>query len=354
MDSSVVSHPYTLLDFPEEILARIIHFLRSGKSHCSLAQTCSYFRYRVFSHVRQLNLLIHSSEFVERLLPKYPNLSSLTIFRGIPDIASLVHLTNIHRFHCVTGFIGKKEARQQMTTRMDDIAEWLISQPLEMLTLSWKYLSAESIKRVLQIPTLRIISNIIHAEMTPLITPNLEYMRLSLLKKEVPTLKHLKRLRQLHILASVLDRNIAKEIKHLKTLKILTLSLHIQTDLTLLTELPMTTLYLRTPSFRGSAENLDLTPLRQCLKLRHLSIPSITSAQLEPLLTHPNARKVRNSDNKPYLICRVRMRPVSLCGSIHSVYNKLKKLEQRAIAIPVENIEDPDDEISAPNEEWHP
>ena len=358
-DLSIDNHnlqSYTLLDFPEEILARIIHFIHSGKSHCDLAQTCSYFRYRVFTHVRQLSLFRYPCEFVERILPKYPNLHTLNIFRGVPDVSSLVHLTNIRSFYCIPEFLCEEFSRLQMVTRTSEIAEWLINQPVERLSLSWKYLSMRTIEQVVQIPTLRIIDNIIHAEITPFITPNLECMRLSLLKNEVPTLRHLTRLRQLRIVGSILDQSVIAEIKHLTTLKALNLSVQTKTDLTLISELPVTTLYLRAPyrslSPNGTIENLDLTPLRRCLKLRVLNLPPITSAQLEPLLNHPNARKVRNIDNKPYLMCHVRVKPRSRSGSIRAVYNKLKKWELQPVGVPPSNTEEPDVEMPPSNEEW--
>lgn len=353
--------PFTLIDLPEEILARIIHFLRSGKTHCKLAQTCSHFRYHIFAHVRSLSLIKYPAPFVERILPKYPNLHTLEIFKAVPDVSALSHLTHIRRFYCAPGYLGgnlNQELREQMIPRMDAVAEWLLHQPIERLSLSWKYLSMEAIEKVVQIPTLRIIDNIIPAEVTPFITSNLEYLSLSLRRNEVPTLGHMRKLRQLRMSIPAvntpnINESIVTEIKHLKALKMLNLTITLNT-LELVSELPVTTLFLRVPfSAHATIGNLDLTPLRRCLKLRILSLPAITSAQLEPLLTHPNARKVRNGDNKPYLICHVRDRPKSLRGSIRSVYNGLVKLEQVEVLPPVTIVEEEDDEMPPSNEEWN-
>lgn len=339
---------------------RIVHFIRSGKTHCAIAQTCSYFRYRVFAHVRSLSLIKYPAPFVERILPKYPSLHTLEIFKAVPDVSALSHLTHIRRFYCSPGFLSRyseHDDRQQTISRMNAVAEWLLHQPIERLSLSWKYLSMEAIEKVVQIPTLRIIDNIIPAEITPFMTSNLEYLSLSLRRNEVPTLGHLRKLRQLRLSIATLNtpninESVIAEIKHLKALKMLNLNINLNT-LELVSELPVTTLFLRAPfPSDGIIETLDLTPLRRCLKLRILSLAAITSSQLEPLLTHPNARKVRNGDNKPYLICHVRVRPKSLRGSIRSVYNGLKRLEQQVEA-PMPIVE-PDVELPAPNEEWHP
>ena len=109
----------------------------------------------------------------------------------------------------------------------------------------------EAIEKVVQIPTLRIIDNIIPAEITPFMTSNLEYLSLSLRRNEVPTLGHLRKLRQLRIsIAAVntpnINESIIAEIKHLKALKMLNLTINLNT-LELVSELPVTTLFLRAP-----------------------------------------------------------------------------------------------------------
>lgn len=149
-------HLGSALNLPDEILA-IINLYLKHVYRIQWAQTCRFFRYRLFNYVRYMSMTGCPENLYEKILSRYHYIRFLRfkITSGgcLPSPNVLRHIKNISKL--VINFQYPITQYENTIQSLHLLEDWILSQPLHTLHLNLDMISSCSRQRILRKGTLR-------------------------------------------------------------------------------------------------------------------------------------------------------------------------------------------------------
>jgi hypothetical protein len=161
---------------PEEIIAEIVKYLRH-EDLLALESTCTYFRGRVFDHIRKIQIRSCSKdEQFLKIIPRYSNIHTLNLKEcSVPPLESISHLTSIRTFTWIP-------KNYEYFSIPEEIALFLINQPLVNFKTMFdlKSLSEETLIKLISLSTLRYFETRITEDLISYINPKCQLINVYL------------------------------------------------------------------------------------------------------------------------------------------------------------------------------
>jgi hypothetical protein len=160
-----------LLDLSEDILIKINGYIRHVE-RMILAQTCSFFRSRLFAYSTEITLPYMNDSDYMKVLPRYPNLTSLTFRDRLPPVGAIRHLNNIRKFYWVCFNPIDDDSRN----RNRSLGEFLLTQPLIEADFQLQNFPVDLRGKLVGLPTLQCIRDVITLQRVSAVNPQIHKM----------------------------------------------------------------------------------------------------------------------------------------------------------------------------------